>query len=682
MNFKCSLFALAAFALVSCNKPIVVHHGKLLFEINELLETKVNSSDPAIKPLMDDFVSSEYLSCSKFDAKSFKRKSIVESDISDLHGKGKRLVISGVFTNEEYNIEKNLECITYDSIPDRLFLKIHYVNTGTRSIKVSKWVNHAYPILSVGDSPAFWSFQGSSSNGRKDWLLPVDSSFSQKNYMGMNNTDYGGGIPMIDLWRRDAGISIGHSEMVAKLVSFPVEKDLYDKFARIQVEYSYPQPLVFNVGDTLNTFTTFVSVHTGDCFESLESYSKFMQSSGIKILPAEPAAYEAVWCAWGYMQRFTVDEIVGTLQKVKDLGIKWVDIDDGYQQTLGDWDVTTSKFPNGGADMRKLVDRIHAMGLKAKIWWAPLALTPGSKLYAEQPDIILHTIDGAPEYITGWNSYYMSPVYSKTIDHTKNVLKMFFQDWNFDGLKMDGMHLNCLLPDYNPEHHLDYPEQSVEKLPEFYKMIYETSRHYKENAVLQICPCGCAMNYFIMPWTNQVVASDPTSSWQTRHKGKTYKALLGKTAYYGDHVELSDGADDFASQIGIGAVLGTKFTWPKDNPYADIGPFVLTPEKEKHWKHWVSVYNQKMLSRENYLGKLYDICYDKPETHVIQKADTLFYAFYTPDWNGEVELRGLKNGKFRVYDYINEKDLGTVNSENPKLKVSFKKDLLIEVYPE
>ena len=36
------------------------------------------------------------------------------------------------------------------------------------------------------------------------------------------------------------------------------------------------------------------------------------------------------------------------------------------------------------------------------------------------------------------------------------------------------------------------------------------------------------------------------------------------TAYAGDHVELSDNGDDFASTIGIGAIVSTKFTWPRD----------------------------------------------------------------------------------------------------------------------
>jgi len=196
--------------------------------------------------------------------------------------------------------------------------------------------------------------------------------------------------------------------------------------------------------------------------------------------------------------------------------------------------------------------------------------------------------------------------------------------------------------------------------------------------VLQICPCGDAMSFFIMPYTNQTVASDPTSSLQIRLKGKTYKALLGKTAYFGDHVELSDGSDDFASQIGIGAVLGTKFTWPKDNPYAEEGHFVLTPEKERIWMKWIALYNQKMLSKEDYLGGLYDIGYYKPETHVIQKADTLFYSFYSTDWQGEIELRGLEKGDYKLYDYVNGKDLGTISSNKPILTVSFHKYLLLE----
>jgi alpha-galactosidase len=48
-----------------------------------------------------------------------------------------------------------------------------------------------------------------------------------------------------------------------------------------------------------------------------------------------------------------------------------------------------------------------------------------------------------------------------------------------------------------------------------------------------------------------------------RTKGKSLKALhCDSTAYFGDHVELRDEHQDFASTVGIGGVVGTQFTWP------------------------------------------------------------------------------------------------------------------------
>lgn len=682
MIFKNGIFYVSVCLLTySCNRTVEIRNGNLLLEVNNQLETRVNNTVDSPTPLMNDFSSSEYLVCKKFDARLFQFINSSSYRITDQRGNGKKTVLSGSFEQDDYAIKKNLEITTYESFPDMAFLNVQYVNAGKSDIEVIKWVNNSYKVMSTGDSPSFWSFQGSSSRERRDWILPVDSSCFQRNYMGMNNSDYGGGIPVSDLWRKDAGIAIGHVELVPQMVSLPVEKDKYDNWAGISIEYEYPHLIAFNKGDTLKSLTTFVSVHTGDCYSTLKAYSEFMQASGIKLAPVEPEAYEAVWCAWGYERRFTVNEILGTLPKVKELGLKWVDIDDGYQQSEGDWEADHSKFPRGSSDMRRMVDQIHAMGLKAKLWWAPLAVDPGSELLRQNPDILLLNEDNVPQLISYWNAYYMSPVYDKTIDHTKSVLKMFLKDWDFDGLKMDGGFLNAVPPDYNSVHNLAYPEQSYENLPQFFRMIYETANIYKPGSVLQICPCGAAMSFFTMPFTNQTVASDPTSSWQTRLKGKTYKALLGKAAYYADHVELSDGANDFATQIGIGAVLGTKFTWPKDNPYATEGKFVLTPENEQYWKKWIGIYNRLKLPEGEYLGELYDIGYDLPESHVIRKSDTLYFAFYSDKWDGKIHLRGLGNGSYSIHDYANNVDYGKVTNTENSITAEFKGSLLLSAIP-
>jgi alpha-galactosidase len=118
------------------------------------------------------------------------------------------------------------------------------------------------------------------------------------------------------------------------------------------------------------------------------------------------------------------------------------------------------------------------------------------------------------------------------------------------------------------------------------------------------------------------------------------------------------------------------------NPKASAS-YLLTAEKEQTWKKWFDLYNQKMLPAGIYLGGLYDIGYDKPEGHVIQKNDTLFYAFYNPDWNGSIELRGIDAGKkYRVFDYVNSVDLGSIEGSKPLIGAGFKQYLLLEVYPE
>jgi alpha-galactosidase len=211
-------------------------------------------------------------------------------------------------------------------------------------------------------------------------------------------------------------------------------------------------------------------------------------------------------------------------------------------------------------------------------------------------------------------------------------------------------------------------------------VIYETALEIDPDAVVELCPCGTAFSFFNLPYINQTVSSDPESSWQIRTKGKTFKALMGSSApYYGDHVELSDSREDFASTVGVGGIPGTKFTWPVGSK-KDSG-IDLTSEKEKKWSKWTEIYLDKMLSKGTYLGGLYDIGFDKPETHAISKNGTMYYAFYAENWDGQVELRGLKDSAYRVIDYVNDKDHGTVSSEDPRLEVRFDKYLLLEATP-
>ena len=563
----------------------------------------------------------------------------------------------------------------------------------------TRFINHGNPItvkayelcrteVEALDS-VVWSLQPSSTAARMDWVLPVTKGFAKDNYLGMNNCDYGGGIPVVDLWQRDGGVAIGLFEPVLRMISMPVEWKYDSKHVTMALRYDLPEPVVLQTNDTLTCFKAFRYTHKGDYFNALRVFSEYMQAhEGIEMQPSEPEAFEPVWCAWGYHRLFTIDEVIGTLDKVAELGFTWVDIDDGYQIAEGDWQ-TNSRFPGGDRDMRRMTDEVHKRGMKAKLWWAPLAADPDTKLVKEHPEMLLRTEEWAREYITWWDSWYLSPVNPITDTYTRDLLKMFLQTWGFDGLKIDGQHLNCCMPDYNEASQLASPMDAPEQMPGYFGKVLAEARTYNPHAVIQVCPCGCAVNYFILPNINQAVASDPTSSRQVRMKRKAYAAMAPGLAYYGDHVELTDGGDDFASQIGTGSVIGTKFTYPKDNPYNPDQSYLLTPEKEQLIRKWMKIYKENNLARGEYLN-LYTWGYDYPEGHVIRctkyKGDTkeaLYYAFYTDDkpYDGTIELRGLEKGKTYLAEEYTADEPRTfeLSGDKPVIPAAFERNYLLRV---
>ncbi len=570
---------------------------------------------------------------------------------------------------------EGLEAVVSETSARGITLRsVCFVNKGSAPVSVDA-IETSARILKGGE---VWSFQPSSTGERKDWVLPVGKGFYQKNFMGMNDSDYGGGIPMVSIWSKDACLSVGLTEPVLKQVSLPVSRR--GNVTRTAVRQEFAQAVTVAPGDTLFALKQFVADGKGDFFQPLRDFAGYMHEAYGWNAPVSPEeAYEPVWCAWGYERTFTADEVIGTLPKVVDLGFKWVDIDDGYQICEGDW---TANERIGAEGMRRMTEAVHEAGLKAKIWWAPMAADPGSAQASAHPETLLVKADGSHEDISWWDSWYLSPVNPHTWQYTKDLVDMFLVDWGFDGFKLDGQHLNLSDPDYNPASGLSRPEEAQERFPAFFEQLYARAQADKPGSVVQICPCGCAINFFNLPYMNQAVASDPTSSAQIRMKRMAYAAMCPDLAYYADHVELSDGGLDFASQVGVGGVIGTKFTWPETNPDAtECGGSLLTPEKEALLRKWVPIYKSKMLSKGSYLN-LYTYGIDKPEAHVIEKDGALYYAFYAPSWDGSpITLRGLDPAcTYTVTEYTaDEPSSYVIEGSSPVIKPVFEGNYLIEV---
>jgi alpha-galactosidase len=670
-----SSWVCAGAADVSTGTP-QIQGEHLRIQFDRYLRSRVVARFDNQETTMGPFVGSERIVVADTVWTKFSLVSEKSERVSDTFGAGEQLKVVG----KAGPLTKEVAVTIYDQFPAMAFFDVRYTNTGAAKLAVKGWTNNAYTLNAQRDSrlPAFWSYQSGSYEKRPNWLVPLHANFRQENFLGMNASDYGGGTPIVDVWRRDVGVAVGHVDARPRLVSLPVSMP-DPGHVKIAVKYRHAETL--EPGETLATLRTFVAVHQGDYFRILADYRRFMMKRGLQMAAPPDSAYGAIWCAWGYGRTMQPKQLLDTLPTVKRLGFAWVTLDDGWQNNVGDWALDRKKFPRGDADMKALVDRIHQEGFRAQLWWSPLSAVPSSELLKDHPEYELLNRDGSTRKVSWWNSDYLCPADRGVVEYHKSLVKKILLDWGFDGLKLDGQHMNGVPACYNPAHHHERPEESVEALPDFFRAIYETAQAVKPGALVEFCPCGTAYSFFTMPHFNMSVASDPESSFQVRSKAKTLKALMGDSIpYFGDHVELSDGADDFASTIGVGGVVGTQFVLPSLAEKRSKSD--LTPSREKEFEQWLRIYREKMLSQGQYLGQLYDIGFDIPEAHVIRKDQTLYYAFYAKHWTGPLELRGLEDRSYSVVDYVHGTKLGTVSGHNARLAVEFSRDLLLEVRPQ
>jgi alpha-galactosidase len=639
--------------------------------------------------------------------------------VRDTSGKlgalGKHVEITG--TIPETNLAETLEFEIYDDFPNLALVSLSIRNRGSADVPLD-WVKlQRHQFAAASGSPPrvepLWTFQGASLKWGKDEIFAMPAKFSQENPFGApvpTKDDLGavgGGIPVVAFWSRDIGEAIGHVETVPFTLSIPVETTAV---GNVETAVRVPANTILKPGEAFSTPRTFLAVYRGDFYQPLNLWSRVVAKEGLEKPRNNDENYAVSWCGWGYEFGVTPKQMLDTIPKLKELGIHWATLDDGWFNNYGDWQPNSTAFT--GDAIPDMIKKFHDQGMKMQVWWLPLGVEDGhfgyggrkyvvSEVVKQHPDWLILDKNGKPARMAR-NLATLCPAVPGVQEYYKGVTERFIRDWGFDGHKLDNIWSTPLC--YNPRHHHKSPYDSVYAMGDVYKIIFETTRALKPDSVTQSCPCGTPPNLAWLRYMDQAVTADPVGSIQVRRRVKMYKALLGpEAAVYGDHVELTriknasggdeqDLGEDFASTLGTGGVLGTKFTWPDYG--AKFRTVYLNQEKEAHWKEWISLYNEKMLSKGKFLD-LYVYGFDFPEAYAIEKNNHFYYAFYSGEkgdgrkqasaneavWKGEVELRGLPAGTFRVTDYVHHKELGAVTGPVGKLKVEFNGSLLVEAAP-
>jgi alpha-galactosidase len=157
------------------------------------------------------------------------------------------------------------------------------------------------------------------------------------------------------------------------------------------------------------------------------------------------------WTSWyNYYTEINESILLENLNALSDAGvpIDVFQVDDGYQEAVGDWLDINNSFPNG---MKVIADAVHDRGYKAGLWLAPFTCERKSKIFREKPHWIIRDAKGRA-VPSGFNPkwsyhFYGLDIYHEEVRHyLRDVFAVVFNDWRFDMVKLDFLYGAALCP--------------------------------------------------------------------------------------------------------------------------------------------------------------------------------------------------------------------------------------------
>ena len=141
-------------------------------------------------------------------------------------------------------------------------------------------------------------------------------------------------------------------------------------------------------------------------------------------------------------------QMLGTVPKLKEMGIKWATLDDRWFDTYGDWNPRKDTFP--GDSIKQMVDDFHKQGILAQLWWLPLGAEDGqgkweshkyivSKVAKDHPDWLILDKNGKHARMTR-DLAALCPAVPEVQAYFKQLTEKFIRDWGFDGSKLDNIY--------------------------------------------------------------------------------------------------------------------------------------------------------------------------------------------------------------------------------------------------
>jgi hypothetical protein len=232
-------------------------------------------------------------------------------------------------------------------------------------------------------------------------------------------------------------------------------------FSYLSLEGAYlPEPKRLPPGGTTTRSERYAFWVGADALDGLELYAQAIAQT-LDLTPwhkREPGRrVPNGWNSWsgsgstgGYGTDINEEMILENLDimatELRDWGIDWFQIDDGYEPTYGDWTWREDRFPNGPA---WLSEQIRDRGLIPGLWMAPFQIYPDAPLVTEHPDWLADPVE-LGEIVLG-DTYILDLTHPEVQDYLRELFTTFRQDWGFDWLKLDFGYYALFGEDYHQD---------------------------------------------------------------------------------------------------------------------------------------------------------------------------------------------------------------------------------------
>jgi len=157
-------------------------------------------------------------------------------------------------------------------------------------------------------------------------------------------------------------------------------------------------------------------------------------------IPKKPVFVYNTWIPF----KRAIDEklILELADAAAECGIEEFVIDDGWQNSYGDWGVDTVKFPHG---LKPVFDHIKSKGMKPGLWISLAAARAESNVFKQHPEWLVRKADGSPIYLhkdndgdseTGALTYSMCMT-TGWFDYIKGIITGLIEENGLEYLKGD-----------------------------------------------------------------------------------------------------------------------------------------------------------------------------------------------------------------------------------------------------